>query len=138
MLRSRRNSGAPANRGLIYCAARVRRADRRVVSRVQDTEFSLAPPAVTRAAGWIQVTPIIFISLKREARMNISKDQIIQLLESRGNHDQAQQAAQQLPGQVDTDNQGHASILSKFGLNPGDLGGQTRRFGQATLSRAPG
>jgi hypothetical protein len=54
--------------------------------------------------------------------MNISRDQIIQLLESRGNHDQAQQAAQQLPGQVDTDNQGHASILSKFGLNPGDLG----------------
>jgi hypothetical protein len=30
--------------------------------------------------------------------MNISKDQIVQLLESRGNHDKAQQASQQLPG----------------------------------------
>jgi hypothetical protein len=58
--------------------------------------------------------------------MNISRDQIIQLLESRGNHDQAQQ----LPGQVDTDNQGHASILSKFGLNPGDLGDKLGGLGK--------
>lgn len=36
--------------------------------------------------------------------MNISKDQIVQLLESQGNHDKAQQASQQLPDQVDTDN----------------------------------
>jgi hypothetical protein len=35
--------------------------------------------------------------------VNISKDQIIQLLESQGNHDQAKQAAQQLPDQVDTE-----------------------------------
>jgi hypothetical protein len=55
--------------------------------------------------------------------MNISKDQIIQLLESQGKHDQAQQAAQQLPDQVDTDNHDHASLLSKFGLDPGKLGG---------------
>jgi len=54
--------------------------------------------------------------------VNISKDQIIQLLESQGNHDQAQQAAQQLPDQVDTENQDHASLLSKFGLDPGSLG----------------
>ena len=49
-------------------------------------------------------------------------DQIIQLLESQGNRDQAQRAAQQLPGRVDTENQDHASILSKFGLDPGSLG----------------
>ena len=54
--------------------------------------------------------------------MNISKDQIIQLLESQGKHDQAEQAAQQLPAQVDTDNHDHASLLSKFGLDPGKLG----------------
>jgi hypothetical protein len=54
--------------------------------------------------------------------MNISKDQILQLLESQGKHDQAQQAGQQLPDQVDTDNQDHASMLSKFGLDPGNLG----------------
>jgi len=29
--------------------------------------------------------------------VNISKNQIMQLLESQGNHDQAQQAGQQLP-----------------------------------------
>ena len=34
--------------------------------------------------------------------MNISQDQIIQLLESQGNHEQAQQAAQQLPDQVES------------------------------------
>ena len=51
--------------------------------------------------------------------MNINKDQIIQLLESQGNHDQAQQARQQLPDQVDTDQ--HSDLLHKFGLNPQDL-----------------
>jgi hypothetical protein len=38
--------------------------------------------------------------------MNISKDQIVQLLESQGNHDKAQQASQQLSDQVDTDTGG--------------------------------
>ena len=45
--------------------------------------------------------------------MNISKDQVMQLLESQGNHDKAQQASQQLPDQVDTDNGQHADLLSK-------------------------
>jgi hypothetical protein len=79
---------------------------------------------------WIQATPDHPYFLEREAHMNISKDQIIQLLESRGNQDQAQQAAQQLPDQVDTDNQDHASILSKFGLNPGDLGDKLGGLGK--------
>jgi len=55
--------------------------------------------------------------------MNISKDQIVQFLESQGNHDQAQRAGQQLPDQVDTDNGEHAQLLSKLGINPGMLGG---------------
>ena len=54
--------------------------------------------------------------------MNISKDQIVQLLESQGNHDKAQQASQQLPDQVDTDNGQHADLLSKLGLDTGSLG----------------
>ena len=33
--------------------------------------------------------------------MEIPKDQILQMLRDRGNHDQAQQADQQLPDQVD-------------------------------------
>jgi len=55
--------------------------------------------------------------------MNISKDQIIQLLESQGNHDQAQQARQQLPDQVDTNNAQHAGLLSKLGVDTNNLGG---------------
>ena len=49
--------------------------------------------------------------------MNISKDQIVQLLESQGSHDKAQQASQQLPDQVDTDNGQHTDLLSKLGLD---------------------
>jgi hypothetical protein len=55
--------------------------------------------------------------------MNISKDQIIQFLESQGNHDQAQQAGHQLPDQVDTDNGDHVQLLSKLGIDPAMLGG---------------
>ncbi len=62
--------------------------------------------------------------------MNISKDQILQLLESQGNHDQAQQAGQQLPDQVDTSNPQHADLLSKFGLDSGSLGGQLGGLGK--------
>ena len=51
--------------------------------------------------------------------MNIDKDQILQLLRSQGDHDKAQQAEQELPGQVDTDRD--AGLLSKFGLDPMEL-----------------
>jgi hypothetical protein len=54
--------------------------------------------------------------------MNINKDQIIQLLESQDNHDQAQQASQQLPDQVDTNNAQHADLLSKLGIDTNNLG----------------
>ncbi|MCW2530212.1 MAG: hypothetical protein JWM76_5072 [Pseudonocardiales bacterium] len=53
--------------------------------------------------------------------MNIDKDQILQLLKSQGQHDEAAQAGTELPDQVDTDNDDHAGMLSKFGLNPADL-----------------
>ena len=51
--------------------------------------------------------------------MQIDKDQIIQLLKSQGDHDKAQQAESELPGQVDTDQD--AGLLSKFGIDPMDL-----------------
>jgi hypothetical protein len=51
--------------------------------------------------------------------MNIDKDQILQLLRSQGDDDKAQQADQELPGQVDTDRD--AGLLSKFGLDPMEL-----------------
>lgn len=54
--------------------------------------------------------------------MNIDKQQIIDLLRNRGDNDQADQANQELPDQVDTDRD--SGLLSKFGINPQDLLGK--------------
>jgi hypothetical protein len=51
--------------------------------------------------------------------MQIDKSQILDLLRSQGHDDKAQQADQELPGTVDTDQ--HAGILQKLGLDPMDL-----------------
>jgi hypothetical protein len=51
--------------------------------------------------------------------MNIDKDQILQLLRSQGDDTKADQADQELPGQVDTDRD--AGLLAKFGLDPMEL-----------------
>ncbi|MCF6744435.1 hypothetical protein E9529_09120 [Blastococcus sp. KM273128] len=51
--------------------------------------------------------------------MNIDKDQILQLLRSQGEDGKAQQADQELPGQVDTERD--AGLLQKFGIDPMDL-----------------
>ena len=70
--------------------------------------------------------------------MNIDKEQILQLLKSQGQHEQAAQASNELPDQVDTDNDAHAGLLSKFGLNSStitslitsQLGGQLGGLGK--------
>lgn len=58
--------------------------------------------------------------------MQIDKQQIIDLLKNRGDHDKAQQADTELPDQVDTDQ--HSGLIDKLGLNvedlPGGLGGK--------------
>ena len=51
--------------------------------------------------------------------MQIDKAQIIEMLRQQGKNDQADQADQELPDQVDTDQ--HAGILQKFGLDPQEL-----------------
>ena len=51
--------------------------------------------------------------------MEIPKDKILELLHQRGSHDQAAQADQELPDQVDP--QRDSGLLSKFGLDPQDL-----------------
>jgi hypothetical protein len=51
--------------------------------------------------------------------VEIPKDQILQLLRDRGDHDKAQQADQQLPDKVDPDQ--HSDLLGKIGINPSDL-----------------
>ena len=51
--------------------------------------------------------------------MNIDKDTILNMLRSDGQDADADQAQQELPDQVDTDE--HAGLLDKFGINPADL-----------------
>ena len=51
--------------------------------------------------------------------MNIDKEQILELLRSQGDDAKAQQADQELPGEVDTDRD--AGLLSKFGIDPMEL-----------------
>jgi hypothetical protein len=51
--------------------------------------------------------------------MQIPKEQILDLLRSRGQQDKASQADGELPDQVDTEQ--HAGILQKLGIDPQDL-----------------
>ncbi len=51
--------------------------------------------------------------------MEIPKEMVLNLLRERGQDDQVAQADQELPGQVDPEQ--HGSLLSKFGLDAGDL-----------------
>jgi hypothetical protein len=60
--------------------------------------------------------------------MEIPKEQILQFLEERGSSDQVTQAEQELPEQVDPEQD--ADLLSKFGIDPQDL---IARFGGGLL-----
>ena len=51
--------------------------------------------------------------------MQIDKEQIISLLRQRGDDDKAEQAQQELPGQVDTEKD--SGLLSRLGIDPSDL-----------------
>ncbi len=54
--------------------------------------------------------------------MEIPKDQILDLLKQQGKSDQAEQASQELPDQVDPERD--SGLLSKFGVDPKDLLGK--------------
>jgi hypothetical protein len=51
--------------------------------------------------------------------MEIPKDKIIELIRQRAGGEQADQARNELPDQVDPEK--HADLLSKFGIDPQDL-----------------
>ena len=51
--------------------------------------------------------------------MEIPKELILQVLQQRGQTNEAAQADQELPGQVDTEE--HGDLLGRFGLDAGDL-----------------
>lgn len=61
--------------------------------------------------------------------MQIPKDKILEMIKSRGDTDKATQAQDELPEQVDTDNDN--GLLAKFGIDPSDLiGGLRDKFGR--------
>jgi uncharacterized protein (DUF2267 family) len=51
--------------------------------------------------------------------MQIPKDKVLELIRDRVGGDKADQAANELPDQVDPEQ--HAGLLQKFGINPQDL-----------------
>jgi hypothetical protein len=50
--------------------------------------------------------------------MRIDKDTIIDLIRQYGQSDHVDEARQQLPDQVDTDNEADRGLLQRFGLDP--------------------
>jgi hypothetical protein len=69
--------------------------------------------------------------------MNIDKDTILNMLRDNGQDGAADQAKQDLPDQVDTDQ--HTGLLGKFGINPADLIGKvTSGGGQGGIGGALG
>jgi hypothetical protein len=64
--------------------------------------------------------------------MEIPKDKVLDLIRERVGSDKANEAASELPDQVDPEK--HADLLSKFGIDPqqllsGGLGGVAGRLG---------
>ena len=59
--------------------------------------------------------------------MKIDKSQVIELIKSRGDHEQARQAETELPDQVDTEQD--KGLLDKFGIDPSDLAGKIPGLG---------
>lgn len=53
--------------------------------------------------------------------MKIDKDQIINMLRDRGDEQEASQAEQELPNQVDTDDAEHQNLLERLGIDPMEL-----------------
>jgi predicted PhzF superfamily epimerase YddE/YHI9 len=51
--------------------------------------------------------------------VQIDKSAILDMLREKGQQDQATQAEQQLPDQVDTDN--NADLLQRLGINPQEI-----------------
>jgi hypothetical protein len=54
--------------------------------------------------------------------MEIPKDKVLEMLRSRGDDAKADQAANELPDKVDTDQ--HGDLLAKYGIDPQELLGK--------------
>jgi hypothetical protein len=54
--------------------------------------------------------------------MEIPKEKILQMLRDRGDQQKADEADKELPAQVDPEK--HGGMLSKYGIDPGELAGK--------------
>ncbi len=88
------------------------------------------------APEWVTVSTGLFANPthrlhqpERNTAMQIDKQQILDLIKNKagGGSEQATQAEQDLPDQVDTDQ--HADLLGKLGINPQDLLGKLGGLG---------
>lgn len=73
--------------------------------------------------------PTLNTEPRMEHPMNIEKQQVIDLLKSRGEIDQAEQAGNELPDNIDSEKDN--GLLDKFGLNPDDFRGIAGALGGA-------
>lgn len=65
--------------------------------------------------------------------MRIDKQQVIELLRSKGDDARVEQAERELPDDIDTDEHGH--MLSSFGLEPQEI---VSKLGGGPLGRLTG
>lgn len=70
--------------------------------------------------------------------MKLDKDTIVSLLRHGGHADKADAAEQQLPGQIDTDDPQHQSLLQRIGVDPQMLHGLADKLPQGVRDKLPG
>jgi hypothetical protein len=70
--------------------------------------------------------------------MRIDKDTIIELIRQYGQSDHVDEARQQLPDQVDTDNEADRGLLQRFGIDPEMLNGLLDKLPGGLKDKLPG
>jgi len=70
--------------------------------------------------------------------MRLDKDTVLDLLRSHGLGDKVPAAQQELPDQVDTDNDHDRGLLERFGLDLGDLQGLLSKLPSSVTEKLPG
>lgn len=73
-----------------------------------------------------------------QAAMRLDKDTILELLRSHGQGDKVPAAQQELPDQVDTDNERDRGLLQGLGLDLGDLQGLLSKLPSSVTEKLPG
>lgn len=70
--------------------------------------------------------------------MHLEKDTVLELLRNLGLDDKVPAARQELPDEVDTDDERDRGLLQRFGIDPGDLQGLLGKLPSAVTDKLPG